>query len=94
MKINFDTFVKIKFFLLRVLIEIQAFIKKTYTFPTQMSLSNPAVDLLSETPGRVIVAVEASKVSQLTALASKYSIAISKLGTTGGDSLTINDSVS
>ena len=58
-----------------------------------ISLSNPAVDLLSETPGRVIVAVEASKVSQLQALASKYSIAISKLGSTGGDSLTINDSV-
>ena len=58
-----------------------------------ISLSNPAVDLLSETPGRVIVAIETSKVSQLQALASKYSIAISKLGTTGGDSLTINDSV-
>jgi phosphoribosylformylglycinamidine synthase len=58
-----------------------------------ISLSNPAVDLLSETPGRVIVAVDASKVSQLQALATKHSIAISKLGTTGGDSLTINDSV-
>jgi len=58
-----------------------------------ISLSNPAVDLLSETPGRVIVAVEVSKASQLQALATKYSIAISKLGTTGGDSLTINDSV-
>jgi phosphoribosylformylglycinamidine synthase II len=58
-----------------------------------ISLSNPAIDLLSETPGRVIVAVEASKASQLQALATKYSIAISKLGTTGGDSLTINDSV-
>ncbi len=58
-----------------------------------ISLSNPAVDLLSETPGRVIVAIDASKASQLQALATKYSIAISKLGTTGGDSLTINDSV-
>jgi phosphoribosylformylglycinamidine synthase len=58
-----------------------------------ISLSNPAIDLLSETPGRVIVAVEASKASQLQALATKYSIAISKLGTTGGDSLTINDAV-
>ena len=58
-----------------------------------ISLPNPAIDLLSETPGRVIVAVEANKVSQLQALATKYSIAISKLGTTGGDLLTINDSV-
>jgi phosphoribosylformylglycinamidine synthase len=58
-----------------------------------ISLSSPAIDLLSETPGRVIVAIEASKASQLQALATKYSIAISKLGTTGGDSLTINDAV-
>jgi phosphoribosylformylglycinamidine synthase len=58
-----------------------------------ISLSNPAIDLLSETPGRVVVAVEASKASRLQALATKYSIAISKLGTTGGDSLTINDAV-
>ena len=58
-----------------------------------ISLSSPAIDLISETPGRVIVAVEASKASQLQALATKYSIAISKLGTTGGDSLTINDAV-
>jgi phosphoribosylformylglycinamidine synthase len=58
-----------------------------------ISLSNPAIDLLSETPGRVIVAIETSKASQLQALATRYSIAISKLGTTGGDSLTINDSV-
>jgi phosphoribosylformylglycinamidine synthase len=58
-----------------------------------ISLSNPAIDLLSETPGRVVVAIEASKASQLQALATKYSIAISKLGTTGGDSLTINDAV-
>jgi phosphoribosylformylglycinamidine synthase len=58
-----------------------------------ISLSNPAIDLLSETPGRVIVAIKASNASQLQALATKYSIAISKLGTTGGDSLTINDAV-
>jgi phosphoribosylformylglycinamidine synthase len=58
-----------------------------------ISISNPAIELLSETPGRVIVAIEASKATQLQALATKYSIAISKLGTTGGDSLTINDAV-
>ncbi len=58
-----------------------------------ISLKNPAIDLLSETPGRVIVAIETEKTSQLEALATKYTIAISKLGTTGGDSLTINDAV-
>ena len=58
-----------------------------------ISLKNPAIDLLSETPGRVIVAIETEKTSQLEALATKYAIAISKLGTTGGDSLTINDAV-
>jgi len=64
-----------------------------YNVGATISLSNPAIDLLSETPGRVIVAVEANKVSQLQTLATKYSIAISKLGTTGGDSLAINDAV-
>ncbi len=59
----------------------------------KVSLNNPAIDLLSESPGRVIVAVETAKVPQLQALATKYSIVISKLGTTGGDSLTINDAV-
>ena len=59
----------------------------------QVSLNNPAIDLLSESPGRVIVAIETEKVPQLQALATKYSIVISKLGTTGGDSLTINDAV-
>jgi phosphoribosylformylglycinamidine synthase len=58
-----------------------------------VSLANPAIDLLSETPGRVIVAIDASKTSALEALATKYNIAISKLGTTGGESLTINESV-
>ena len=59
----------------------------------KVSLNNPAIDLLSESPGRVIVAIETEKVPQLQALATKYSIVISKLGTTGGDSLTINDAV-
>jgi phosphoribosylformylglycinamidine synthase len=58
-----------------------------------VSLNNPAIDLLSESPGRVIVAVETTKFPQLQALAAKYAIVISKLGTTGGDSLTINDAV-
>jgi phosphoribosylformylglycinamidine synthase len=58
-----------------------------------VSLENPGVALLSETPGRVIVAINPADTSKLEALAIKNTIAITKLGTTGGDSLTINDAV-
>jgi phosphoribosylformylglycinamidine synthase len=58
-----------------------------------VKLNNPAVDLLSETPGRVIVAIEPSKKDALLAQASKAKISCTHIGTTGGDSLTINDSV-
>ena len=54
-----------------------------------VSLSNPAVDLLSETPGRVLVAVKDG--AKVEALSAKYSIPVSKIGETGGDSLIIND---
>jgi phosphoribosylformylglycinamidine synthase len=56
-------------------------------------LKNAGVTLLSETPGRVIVAIDPAHSSKLEGLAIKYSIAVTKLGTTGGDSLTINDAV-
>lgn len=58
-----------------------------------ISLTNPGIDLLSETPGRVIVAINPTDVSKLEKVAQKYSIEISKLGKTGGDSLTINEAV-
>jgi phosphoribosylformylglycinamidine synthase len=56
-------------------------------------LNNPAVDLLSETPGRVVVAIESSKKDVLLAQATKAKISCTHIGTTGGDLLTINDSV-
>ena len=56
-------------------------------------IENPGVVLLSETPGRVIVAIEPAHTSKLEGLAIKNAIEINKLGTTGGDSLTINDAV-
>jgi len=56
-----------------------------------ITLENPGVALLSETPGRVVVAVDVEKVSELQALAAKYDIALAQLGKTGGDSLVIND---
>ena len=58
-----------------------------------ISLDNAGVNLISETPGRVLVAIDPSHASHLEGLARKNSIAITKLGTTGGDSLTINDAV-
>jgi phosphoribosylformylglycinamidine synthase len=58
-----------------------------------VKLNNPSVDLLSETPGRVVVAIEASKKDALLALAKKANIACNQIGTTGGDSLTINNVV-
>ena len=58
-----------------------------------ISLDNAGVALISETPGRVLVAIDPAHTSKLERLAVKNSIAITKLGTTGGDSLTINDAV-
>ena len=58
-----------------------------------VTIENPGVVLLSETPGRVIVAIDPAHTSKLEGLAIKNSIAVNKLGTTGGDSLTINDAV-
>ena len=53
-------------------------------------LENVGVSLLSETPGRVVVAVTPAKAAELEALATKQSIPLTKIGTTGGDALVIN----
>ena len=58
-----------------------------------VTLKNAAVELLSETPGRVIVAIKPSKKDALLAQATKAKISCTHIGTSGGDSLTINDSV-
>jgi phosphoribosylformylglycinamidine synthase len=57
----------------------------------QVSLTNTAVELLSETPGRVLVAIEESDTNAIVALAGKYQIPISKIGTSGGNELVINE---
>ena len=54
-----------------------------------ITLANPGMNLLVETPGRVVVAVEASKAASLKAAAGD--IPLTYLGTTGGDALVIND---
>jgi len=54
-----------------------------------ITLANPGMNLLVETPGRVVVAVEASKAAALKTAAGD--IPLTYLGTTGGDALVIND---
>jgi phosphoribosylformylglycinamidine synthase len=54
-----------------------------------ITLANPGMNLLVETPGRVVVVVEASKAAALKTAAGD--IPLTYLGTTGGDALVIND---
>jgi phosphoribosylformylglycinamidine synthase len=58
-----------------------------------VTLKNAAVDLLSETPGRVLVAIDPSKKDALLAQAKRANIACTYIGTTGTDSLKINNVV-
>jgi phosphoribosylformylglycinamidine synthase len=58
-----------------------------------VTLKNAAVDLLSETPGRVVVAIDPSKKEVLLAQAAEAKISCTHIGATGGDSLAINDTV-
>jgi phosphoribosylformylglycinamidine synthase II len=53
-------------------------------------LEKVAMQLLAETPGRIIVAVDPSDSDAVFALAEKFQIPIARVGTTGGDELNIN----
>ena len=55
----------------------------------KIRLNNEAVELFSETPGRVLVAVKDDQ--KLVALCNKFAIPVSKLGETGGNKLEINE---
>jgi phosphoribosylformylglycinamidine synthase subunit PurL len=57
----------------------------------KVMLENVGVALISETPGRVVVAIDPSKANQLSDLAKSKNIEITKIGITGGDNLEIND---
>jgi phosphoribosylformylglycinamidine synthase len=61
-----------------------------YTGAT-IQLDNVGLALLSETPGRVVVAIDPAQSAALTNEAASQKIALTKIGTTGGDSLVIND---
>ena len=52
-----------------------------------------AIALLSETPGRVVVAVRKKDARVLSDTAFKHNIAVTRIGETGGESLSINDVV-
>ena len=64
-----------------------------YNVGATIDLYNVGMALLSETPGRVVVAVESAQVAALTAEAAAQKITLTKIGVTGGDSLTINGAV-
>ena len=64
-----------------------------YNVGATIDLENVGMALLSETPGRVVVAVDSAQVAALTAEASAQKITLTKIGVSGGDSLTINGAV-
>jgi phosphoribosylformylglycinamidine synthase len=55
-----------------------------------INIENVGTTLISESPGRVVVAIDSAKADVLKELAVKNQIAITKIGTTGGSSLKIN----
>jgi phosphoribosylformylglycinamidine synthase len=58
-----------------------------------ITLEDVGISLVSESPGRVVVAVAPTQVAALTSLARSEDIALTKIGVTGGDSLWINGAV-
>ena len=62
-----------------------------YNTGATIQLENVGISLLSETPGRVVVAIDPSQTAALTQEAAVQKIALTKIGVTGGDSLVIND---
>ena len=62
-----------------------------YNTGATVQLEDVGLALLSETPGRVVVAIDPSQTAALTNVAASQNIALTKIGSTGGDSLVIND---
>ena len=57
----------------------------------QIKLENAALELFTETPGRVLVAISPDNSTSFESLAKSQNIKIAKIGKTGGESLVIND---
>jgi phosphoribosylformylglycinamidine synthase len=64
-----------------------------YNVGANITIENVEIALISETPGRVIVAIDPAKSEDLINLAKKQNIVITRLGTTGGNDLVINGAV-
>ncbi|CAN2227580.1 PurL Phosphoribosylformylglycinamidine (FGAM) synthase, synthetase domain [Candidatus Nanopelagicaceae bacterium] len=64
-----------------------------YNVGATIDLENVGMTLLSETPGRVVVAVDSAQVAALSAEAAAQKITLTKIGVSGGESLTINGAV-
>jgi phosphoribosylformylglycinamidine synthase subunit PurL len=63
-----------------------------YNVGAKIEITNPGISLLSETPGRVLVAINSTEAAQLQALSVKFKIEAAKIGVTGGTALVINGS--
>jgi phosphoribosylformylglycinamidine synthase len=55
-----------------------------------IQLENVGLSLLSETPGRVVVAIDPAQAAALSQEAAAQRIVLTKIGITGGDALVIN----
>ncbi|MEN9687900.1 MAG: hypothetical protein RL381_912 [Actinomycetota bacterium] len=55
-----------------------------------INLDNVGIALVSETPGRVVVAIDPSQSDALSQEAAHAEISLTKIGSTGGDALVIN----
>ena len=63
----------------------------TINLPGEFVPGGLAAGLFAETPGRVLVSVTPKNLSALTELAQKFGVPLHPLGTSGGDSLNINE---
>ena len=61
-----------------------------YNTGATIQLENVGLSLLSETPGRVVVAIDPAKAAALSLEAAAQRIVLTKIGITGGDALVIN----
>jgi phosphoribosylformylglycinamidine synthase len=62
----------------------------TIELPAQYIPGGVTAGLFAETPGRVVIAVKPENVAALQKIADEACIPMHKVGTTGGDALTIN----
>jgi phosphoribosylformylglycinamidine synthase len=62
-----------------------------YNTGATIQLEDVGLALLSESPGRVVVAIDPSQTAALIQEAATQKITLTKIGVSGGDALVIND---